>query len=80
MAVLQKDRREKLEKMTQTRTLPVLLDNFEGVFAETYAANASQALYFFDRQGCLVPNKIETGSKIMIDAAAIRAALRSMAG
>ncbi|MFH1144885.1 MAG: hypothetical protein V1774_10120 [Candidatus Eisenbacteria bacterium] len=79
LTLVKKDRRDKIEKMMLTRGLPVLMDTFDGFFEETYSAVPSRAFHFFDRQGCLVPNQLETGPKIMVEREELHAFLRGMA-
>ena len=78
LCILQNDRRDKMEKMTLARTLPVLIDTFDATYADTYSASDAHGFNFFDARGCLVENDIETGKRIAIDPERIRAVLRSM--
>jgi hypothetical protein len=72
LAILKSDRFGKMSKMIGERTLPVLQDSVERGFQDRYAASPSAAFYFFDAEGCLIPNKIETGPKIDVGPEVLR--------
>ena len=76
--MIQRDRRGFLEKMIGQGSLPTLLDTYDAPFADAYAPTADRALHFFDRKGCLVPNEIPTGKKVMADLDETQAILRDM--
>jgi len=78
LSVLQQNRRDKMEKMILKRALPVLVDTFDGAYAEAYSVSDAHAFNFFDSRGCLVPNTIETGKRMAIDGERIREILRGM--
>ncbi len=61
--ILKSDRYGKLKKMVGERKLALLQDDLNRTFQESYAASPSAAFYFFDRQGCLIPNEIHTKPK-----------------
>lgn len=59
VAVLKADARDRLQKMTGTRTTPVLLDAGGPVFEKIYGASKKHSLFLFDAQGCLKEGGME---------------------